>query len=176
MDSPSDKNRPGQGLLVFVRVASALCFLSGGLNTASGQYAEIRSRDHDQHIVHDLKNADQMFHEVQWDVHNSVSRRGVAVIWTIDAFESSRGKKSTLADAGLLLQIRKASPKNSWHITKAKDQTNISKGDTSATVSAVCTRFGDATMEVTVVFQTPQASLPAAGTYETRLTGTITAP
>ncbi len=176
MDSLKQLNTMGQSILGLRRAAVAFLFLLFSVDLASAQHLAIRSREKDQHIIHDFSGDEQLFREVRWDIHNSASREGIAVVWTIDAFESRSGKNHFLADAGLGLRIRNAVPGNSWQVTQATDQTNVSKGDRTATVSAICSRHGDATIGVVVVFQTSQTTIPASGEYQTRLVGTITAP
>ena len=138
------------------------------------QKAEIRSADRDQELIHDLRSQSQTFQEVRWDIHNSLDPRGVAIIWTIDAFELSGGRNKDLADVAVALRVQQAVPPRAWSIAQASDQTHVAMGDRSATVSAVCTGHGQASMGLLVSFHT--SSMPAAGRYRTRLVGTMTAP
>lgn len=141
---------------------------------ALAQKAEIRSADRDQELVHDLRSQSQTFQEVRWDLHNSLDPQGVAIIWTIDAFELSEGRNKDLADASVAMRIQQALPAKAWTISQANDQTNVAMGDRSASVSAVCTGHGQASMGLLVSFHT--SAMPAAGRYRTRLVGTMTAP
>lgn len=138
------------------------------------QKAEIRSADRDQELVYDLRSQSQSFQEVRWDLHNSLDPRGVAIIWTIDAFELAGGRKSDLADAAVAIRVQQAAPAKAWSISQASDQTNVAMGDRSASVSAVCSGHGQASMGLLVTFHT--SAMPAAGRYRTRLVGTMTAP
>lgn len=141
---------------------------------AVAQKAQIRSVDRNQEIVHDLRNESQTFQEVRWDAHNIANPRGVVLIWTIEAFELAGGRNKDLADAGVALRIQKAEPAKAWKISQASDQTNVARGDRSASVSAVCTGHGQASMGLLVSFRT--SAMPAAGRYRTKLVGTMTAP
>ena len=176
MDSLSKKNQQGQSEFALKQIAVALLFLVFSVQHGSGQSVEIRSREKTQELIHDLRQSQQQFKEVRWDVHNSRRDDGIAVIWTIDSFTTQSGKQRYLADAGLNLRILSAAPNRAWQITQQSDSTNINKGDKSATVSAICTEYGEATLGLTVTFSTSDTSVPAAGEYRTQLVGTITAP
>lgn len=176
MDSLSKKNQRGQSEFAFEQIAVALLLLALNIRTGYGQSAEIRAREKAQELTHDLRQSQQQFKEVRWDVHNSRRDDGIAVIWSIDSFSTQSGKHRFLADAGLNLRIVSAAPNRSWQVTQQSDSTNITKGDKSATVSAVCTDYGEATLGLTVTFSTSDTSVPAAGEYRTQLVGTITAP
>ena len=176
MDSLNKKNQQGQSEFAFEQIAVALLLLLFSVQHGSGQSVEIRSREKAQELTHDLRSNLQQFSEVRWDVHNSRRDEGIAVIWSIDSFSTQSGKQRYLADAGLNLRILSAAPNRAWQITQQSDSTNITKGDKSATVSAVCTEYGEATLGLTVTFSTSDTSVPAAGEYRTQLVGTITAP
>jgi hypothetical protein len=176
MDSLNKKNQPGQSEFAFKQIAVALFLLVLSVQHCSGQSVEIRSREKAQELTHHLRSNLQQFSEVRWDVHNSRRDDGIAVIWSIDSFSTHSGKQKYLADAGLNLRILSAVPERAWQITQQSDSTNIAKGDRSATVSAVCTEYGEATLGLTVTFITSDTSVPAAGEYRTQLVGTITAP
>ena len=176
MDSLSKKNQQGQSEFAFEQIAVALLLLALNIKTGYGQSVEIRAREKAQELTHDLRHSQQLFKEVRWDVHNSRRDDGIAVIWSIDSFSTQGGKQRYLADAGLNLRILSAAPNRAWQITQQSDSTNITKGDKSATVSAVCTDYGEATLGLTVTFSSSDTSVPAAGEYRTQLVGTITAP
>lgn len=176
MDSLSRKNQQGQSEFAFKQIAVALLLLDVSVQQSFGQSVEIRAREKAQELTHDLRQSQQLFKEVRWDVHNSRRDDGIAVIWSIDSFSTQGGKQRYLADAGLNLRILSAAPNRSWQVTQQSDSTNINKGDKSATVSAICTEYGEATLGLTVTFSTSDTSVPAAGEYRTQLIGTITAP
>lgn len=176
MDSLSRKNQQGQSEFAFKQIAVALLLLDVSVQQGFGQSVEIRAREKAQELTHDLRQSQQLFKEVCWDVHNSRRDDGIAVIWSIDSFSTQGGKQRYLADAGLNLRILSAAPNRSWQVTQQSDSTNINKGDKSATVSAICTEYGEATLGLTVTFSTSDTSVPAAGEYRTQLIGTITAP
>jgi len=176
MDSLSKKIHQGQSEFAFKQIAVALLLLVFSVHNGRGQSVEIRSRGKAQDLTHDLRQSQQRFKEVQLDVHNSRRDDGIAVIWTIDSFSTQNGKQQYIADAGLNLRILSAAPNRSWQVTQQSDSTNIIKGDKSATVSAICTEYGEATLGLTVTFSTSDTSVPAAGEYRTQLVGTITAP
>ena len=176
MDSLNKKNRQGQSEFAFMQIAVALLLLALNIKHSCGQSLEIRAREKAQELTHNLGNNQQQFSEVRWDVHNSRRSDGIAVIWSIDSFSTHSGKQKYLADAGLNLRILSAAPNRSWQVTQQSDSTNITKGDKTATVSAVCTELGEATLGLTVTFSTSNTSVPTAGEYRTQLVGTITAP
>lgn len=176
MDSLNKKNQQGQSEFAFMQIAVALFLLVFSVQHGRGQSVEIRSREKAQELTHHLRSNLQQFSEVRWDVHNSRRDDGIAVIWTIDSFSTHSGKQKYLADAGLNLRILSAVPGRAWQITQQSDSTNIVKGDRSATVSAVCAEYGEATLGLTVTFITSDTSVPAAGEYRAQLVGTITAP
>ena len=176
MDSLNKKNQQGQSEFAFKQIAVALFLLVFSVQHGRGQSVEIRSREKAQELTHHLRSNLQQFSEVRWDVHNSRRDDGIAVIWTIDSFSTHSGKQKYLADAGLNLRILSAVPGRAWQITQQSDSTNITKGDKSATVSAICTEYGEATLGLTVTFSTSDTSVPAAGEYRSQLVGTITAP
>ena len=140
------------------------------------QQLGIRSRDKSQLVIHDLIHNDQIFSEVQWDIHNSFQNQGVAVVWTAGPFQISSGSRSDtkLADTGLSIRIQNSGPKNAWKLAQALDVTNVAKGDNSAMVSAVSNQHSEATFGITVLFRNNATTIPAAGRYETLLIGTIT--
>ncbi len=154
-------------VLFFVLVLSPCC---------PAQQLGIRSRDKDQLVVHDLKQNEQIFKEVQWDINNSFQNQGVAVIWTAAAFQTNSGSRSDvkLADTGLSLRIQNSGPKNAWKVAQATDFTNVAKRDHSAMISAVSNQHSQATFGIIVMFRNTLSVIPAAGHYETLLTGTIT--
>ncbi len=176
MDSLNMKRQQGQSEFAFEQIAVALLLLALNIKTGCGQSVEIRAREKAQELIHDLRQSQQQFKEVRWDVHNSRRDDGIAVIWSIDSFSTHTGKQKYLADAGLNLRILSAAPNRSWQVTQQSDSTNITKGDKSATVSAVCTEYGEATLGLTVTFSTSDTIVPTAGEYRTQLVGTITAP
>lgn len=140
-------------------------------DAARAQWVEIRARDKDQSLTHPVSGGLATFSEVRWDVHNSY-QDDILIEWSMDAFESSRGSSRTApkADVGLSLRLRNGGPRNAWHISQPIDQSSLSRGDKTASVTAIGTHQGSATFGVTV------ASIPAAGRYESRLIGTISAP
>lgn len=154
-------------VLFFVLMPAANC---------PAQQLGIRSRDKDQFVVHDLIHHEQVFKEVQWDIHNSLQNQGVAVIWTAAAFQTNSGSrdKARLADTGLAVRIQNSGPKNAWKVAQATDVTNIANGDFSAMISAVSNQHSQATFGIVVFFRSSTSTVPAAGRYETQLTGTIT--
>lgn len=176
MDSLNKKRQQGQSEFAFEQIAVALLLLALNTETGYGQSVEIRAREKAQELTHNLRLSEQQFKEVRWDVHNTRRNDGIAVIWSIDPFSTHSGKQKFLADAGLNLRILNAAPNRAWQITQQSDSTNITKGDKSATVSAVCTEYGEATLGLTVTFSSSDTSIPAAGEYRTQLVGTITAP
>lgn len=180
-----DHSRPAFVRIAVVLFAALVRFRRGGLvfvvlfdlcstSQVMAQKAEIRSADRDQELIHDLRSQSQTFQEVRWDIHNSLDPRGVAIIWTIDAFEFTGGRNKDFADAAVALRVQQAVPAKAWRISQATDQTHVAMGDRSATVSAVCTGHGQASMGLLVSFHT--SAMPAAGRYRTRLVGTMTAP
>jgi hypothetical protein len=176
MDSLNKKRQQGQSEFAFEQIAVALLLLALNIKTGYSQSVEIRAREKAQELTHDLRHSQQLFKEVRWDVHNSRRDDGIAVIWSIDSFSTQGGKQRYLADAGLNLRILSSAPDRAWQVTQQSDSTNINKGDKSATVSAICTEYGEATLGLTVTFSTSDTSVPAAGEYRTQLIGTITAP
>lgn len=176
MDSLNNKKQQGQSEFAFEQIAVALLLLALNIKTGCGQSVEIRAREKAQELTHDLRYNQQQFKEVCWDVHNSRRDDGIAIVWSIDSFSTHSGKQRYLADAGLNLRILSAAPDRSWQVTQNYDSTDITKGDKSATVSAICTEYGEATLGLTVTFSTSDTSVPAAGEYRTQLVGTITAP
>lgn len=176
MDSLNKKRIQGQSEFAFKQVAVALLLLASDNTHCCGQSVEIRAREKVQELTHNLRHSQQQFTEVRWDVHNSRRADGIAVIWSIDSFSTHSGKQKHLGDAELNLRILSSSPDRSWRVTQQSDSTDINKGNRSATVSAVCTEYGQATLGLTVTFTTSDTSVPAAGEYRTQLVGTITAP
>ena len=157
----------------------AVLFLTLTLTHLShAQQLGIRSRDKDQQLIHDLFHAEQYFKEVQWDIHNSFQHQGVAVVWTAGSFHMSGSRSAQLnqADTGLAVRIQNSGPQDAWKIAQATDFTDVARGDHSAMVSAVSNQLSEATFGITVMFRKDANSTSAAGTYETLLTGTITAP
>ena len=139
MDSLNNKRQQGQSEFAFEQIAVALLWLALNIKISCGQSVEIRAREKAQELTHDLRQSQQLFKEVRWDVHNSRRDDGIAVIWSIDSFSTQGGKQQYLADAGLNLRILSAAPNRSWQVTPQSDPTNINNGDKSATVSAICT-------------------------------------
>ena len=176
MDSLNKKRQQGQSEFAFEQIAVALLLLALNTKIGYGQSVEIRAREKAQELTHNLRHSQQLFKEVRWDVHNSRRDDGIAVIWSIDSFSTQGGKQRYLADAGLNLRILSAAPNRAWQVTQRSDSTNINKGDKSATVSAICTEYGEATLGLTVTFSSSDTSVPTAGEYRTQLVGTITAP
>ncbi len=62
-----------------------------------------------------------------------------------------------------------------WNVTTASDQTNYGAADEVATVQAVSSAPGDATLNLTVTFITTDFSTLLAGNYTSTVTATITA-
>lgn len=146
-------------------------------DAASAQWVEIRAMEKDQSLTHPVNSGFVTFSEVRWDVHNSY-QDDILIEWSMEAFESSKGSSRTTpkADVGLSLRLRNGGPRNAWHISQPIDQSSLSRGDTTASVTAVGTHQGSATFGVTVAFIPSGSSIPAAGRYESRLIGTISAP
>lgn len=158
-------------LVLSLRFVAALMLV----DTACAQKAEIRSVDRDQELVHDLRSQSQAFSEVRWDVHSTADPRGTIVIWSIDPFENNGGRNREMADAAIALRILKAVPSKAWSVSQATDRTNFNSGDRSASVSAICSGYGEANLGLLVTFHST-ATTPAAGRYRTKLVGTMTAP
>ena len=154
-----------------------LCFARIWLLAEStfAQKAEIRSADRDQELVHDLHSQSQAFTEVRWNVHNSADPRGTIVIWSIDPFETNSGRSREMADAVVNLRVLDSTPSRAWKVSQATDRTDLTAGDRSASVSAICSGYGEATFGLLVTFHST-ATTPAAGRYRTKLVGTMTAP
>lgn len=175
MDAVYQRNEQDHCVFALRRTAVVLFLFVGLSDMASAQQLAIRARDRDQELTHDLFSTVQVFPQVLWDIHNSASPNGMAIVWTADAFESPGNGKTSVADTGLLLRIRNAGPGNAWHVTQATGHTDVATGNRSALVAALCSSHGEATMEIIVSFRA-DSSVPAAGVYRTQLVGTITAP
>lgn len=158
-----------------ISVIAALVIVICSGSEVLAQKAEIRSADRDQDLIHDLRSQSQSFPEVRWDVHNTADPRGTVVIWSIEPFESNGGRNRKTADAAVSLRVLSSNPSRAWQVAQAADRTDVVRGDQSATVSAVCSGFGQATLGLSVSFHSI-ATIPAAGRYRTRLVGTMTAP
>lgn len=176
MDAVTTKLKQDLRPSALLQTALILFFLLLYPTTSFAQFIGIRCQSPPQDLVHDLISSCQHFPESRWDVHNSVSQSGIAVVWTAEAFQSQTGKYVSVADTGLQLRIHGAVPAGTWNIIQGSDQTNIGKGHRAAFVSAASAGFGEATMGVTVTYNTSHTSIPTAGQYRTQLTGTIVAP
>ncbi|MFO0975933.1 MAG: hypothetical protein U0996_06005 [Planctomycetaceae bacterium] len=172
-----DANHTTRQDRIRLQSAAVVLVLFAFADVARGQWVEIRAMDKDQSLIHPVSSSLTTFSEVRWDVHNSYTN-DILIQWSMEVFESSRGSAKTApqADVGLSVRLRSGGPRNAWYVTQPTDRTNVLSGDRQATVAAVGTHQGEASFGLTVAFQSPGNTVPAAGRYESRLIGTISAP
>ncbi len=125
-------------------------------------------------LTHDETHANQTFTAQPWNVIGN-SQNGVSVSFATDGPFVNTADPNFKRDAKLGLSINSQTGPGSFSISQATGQTDYANSVNIATVSAVSDGVSNATLDLSVEFITGTFGSFAAGTYETTVTGTITA-
>ncbi|MEO9592721.1 hypothetical protein [Rhodopirellula bahusiensis] len=125
-------------------------------------------------LTHDETHTNQAFTAQPWNVIGN-SQTGVSVSFATDGPFVNTTDPTFKRDAKLGLSINSQTGPGSFTISQATAQTDYANSVNIATVSAVSDGVSNATLDLSVEFIAGTFGTFAAGTYETVVTGTITA-
>ncbi|MEZ6055409.1 MAG: hypothetical protein R3C01_01770 [Planctomycetaceae bacterium] len=131
----------------------------------------------DVQIAHDITDDDQYFPDQLWDAGCNANNGALVVFETRSAFRSSGGGPPDKRDARLDISLLSAAPGSGWVVTVPTATTNYRGGNAAERVATRAESFapGTATFRVNVAFITEDAATLKMGSYNMRVTGTITA-
>ncbi|MCC9656676.1 hypothetical protein LOC70_12765 [Rhodopirellula sp. JC737] len=125
-------------------------------------------------LTHDETDANQAFTAQPWSVIGN-SQNGVSVSFATNGPFVNTADATFKRDAKLGLSINSQTGPGAFTVSQATAQTDYANSVNVATVSAVSDGVSNATLDLSVEFITGTFGTFAAGTYETIVTGTITA-
>ena len=126
--------------------------------------------------THDGTDANQVFPAAAWLItQNQIA--GATCSFSVSAPFVNGSSALKKRDCKLSLALGTVEAAAGWTVTVANDQTDYANiiPDNSATVTALSTGAGIATLNLTVTFLDTDYSTIPAGAYSTTVTGTLTA-
>ena len=125
-------------------------------------------------ITHDETEDNQAFAAQSWVVKGN-TLAGVSVAFATGSSFVHTTDNSFKRDATLGLSLASQQGPATWTVTQASDTTDYANSDEIASVTASSNGVGRGTFSLAVTFITDGFGSFAAGTYETTVTGTVTA-